>query len=188
MMGCVMTEHLEKAGVHSGDATLLLPTQTISPNAIKYIREAGQKIASKFEITGPFNLQFLVTGDEVLVIECNLRASRSVPFISKTVGSDFIEMATKFIVDFPVSDEALDKLAKVDGPKSFVGVKVPMFSWPRLRGADPVLKCIMSSTGEVSFFFFLIRVSFTFHSMLKDIFCFVILRWPVMARLLRRRT
>jgi carbamoyl-phosphate synthase (ammonia) len=150
MMGCVLTEHLEKAGVHSGDATLIIPTQTISPKAVAYIKEAGHKIAQKFEITGPFNLQFLVTGDEVLVIECNLRASRSVPFISKSVGADFIEMATKFIVDYPVSDSALEKLAKVEGPKSFVGVKAPMFSWPRLRGADPVLKCIMSSTGEVN--------------------------------------
>lgn len=86
----------------------------------------------------------------MLVIECNLRASRSVPFISKTVGIDFVEMATKFIVDHPVKKEELKKLAEVDGPQTFVGVKVPMFSWPRLRGADPVLKCIMSSTGEVA--------------------------------------
>ena len=149
MMGCVLTEHLEKAGVHSGDATLIIPTQTISKNAINYIKNAGRLIANKFQITGPYNLQFLVTGDEVLVIECNLRASRSVPFISKSVGADFIEMATKFILNYPVSEKALEKLALIDGPKTFVGVKAPMFSWPRLRGADPVLKCIMSSTGEV---------------------------------------
>ena len=71
------------------------------------------------------------------------------PFISKTVGIDFVEMATKFITNYPVSDRQLKKLAEVEGPKTFVGVKCPMFSWPRLRDADPVLKCIMSSTGEV---------------------------------------
>jgi carbamoyl-phosphate synthase (ammonia) len=74
-----------------------------------------------------------------------------VPFISKTVGIDFIEMSTKFILNHPISDNMLKNLDQVTGPKSFVGVKVPMFSWPRLRGADPVLKCIMSSTGEVCF-------------------------------------
>ena len=150
MMGCVLTEHLEKAGVHSGDATLILPTQTISKQATENIKNAAKKIADKFEITGPYNVQFLVNGDEVLVIECNLRASRSVPFISKTVGIDFVEMATKFIVDYPVKDDMLKKLTEVEGPTTFVGVKAPMFSWPRLRGADPVLKCIMSSTGEVA--------------------------------------
>jgi carbamoyl-phosphate synthase (ammonia) len=123
MMGCILTEHLEKAGVHSGDATLILPTQNISKNAIKYIKHAANKIAQKFEITGPFNVQFLVKGDEVLVIECNLRASRSVPFISKTAGIDFIEMATKFIVNYPIKQNELDKLAKVEGPQTFVGGK-----------------------------------------------------------------
>jgi carbamoyl-phosphate synthase (ammonia) len=149
MMGCILTEHLEQAGVHSGDATLILPTQNVSANATLYIKNAALKIAEKFEITGPFNVQFLVKGDEVMVIECNLRASRSVPFISKTVGIDFIEMATKFIINYPIKDEVLKQLRDVTGPKTFVGIKAPMFSWPRLRGADPILKCIMSSTGEV---------------------------------------
>lgn len=74
------------------------------------------------------------------------------PFISKTVGIDFVEMATKFIVDHPIRKEKLKSLAEVNDPKTFVGVKFPMFSWPRLRGADPVLKCIMSSTGEARYF------------------------------------
>ena len=78
-----------------------------------------------------------------------MRASRSVPFISKTVGIDFVEMAVNFILDKPVDEEKLKQLREVEGPKTFVGVKCPMFSWPRLLGADPVLKCIMSSTGEV---------------------------------------
>lgn len=149
LMGCVLSEHLEKAGVHSGDATLLLPVQNVSNKALSTIKQTAKKLAKRLQINGPFNLQFLVTDDEVLVIECNLRASRSFPFICKTVGVDFIELATKFITGHPIGKDKLKSLAGAMGPQTFHGVKAPVFSWRRLPNVDPVLKCIMSSTGEV---------------------------------------
>jgi carbamoyl-phosphate synthase (ammonia) len=152
LMGFIMSEHLEKAGVHSGDATLLLPIQNVSGKAENAIRSIAKVLAKRFQITGPFNLQFLVANDEVLVIECNLRASRSFPFISKTAGANLIEYATKFIVGSPVAKERLKTLASLAGPQTFYGVKVPVFSWRRLPKVDPILRCIMSSTGEVAAF------------------------------------
>ncbi|XP_076451011.1 carbamoyl-phosphate synthase [ammonia], mitochondrial-like [Babylonia areolata] len=147
-----MCEHVENAGVHSGDATLMLPTQTITEEATNTVREATKKIASKFEITGPFNIQFLVKDNDVQVIELNLRASRSCPFVSKTIGTDFINMATRVMLGLPVDETQLPTLYNPRNPTDYVGIKAPMFSWPRLRDADPVLKCEMASTGEVACF------------------------------------
>ncbi|XP_038576219.1 carbamoyl-phosphate synthase [ammonia], mitochondrial [Micropterus salmoides] len=147
-----ITEHVEDAGVHSGDATLMLPTQSISQGALEKVKTATRKIAQAFEISGPFNTQFLVKGSDVMVIECNLRASRSFPFVSKTIGVDLINVATKVMVGEPLDEANLPSLDKPIIPMDFVGIKAPMFSWPRLRDADPVLRCEMASTGEVACF------------------------------------
>ncbi|XP_058643579.1 carbamoyl-phosphate synthase [ammonia], mitochondrial isoform X2 [Onychostoma macrolepis] len=147
-----ITEHVEDAGVHSGDATLMLPTQTISQGALEKVKTATQKIAKAFEISGPFNTQFLVKGNDVMVIECNLRASRSFPFVSKTIGVDFIDVATRVMVGEPLDESRLPSLENPIIPIDYVGIKAPMFSWPRLREADPVLRCEMASTGEVACF------------------------------------
>uniref|UniRef100_A0A4W4GPP6 Carbamoyl-phosphate synthase [ammonia], mitochondrial n=1 Tax=Electrophorus electricus TaxID=8005 RepID=A0A4W4GPP6_ELEEL len=147
-----VTEHVEDAGVHSGDATLILPTQTISQGALEKVKTATRKIAKAFEISGPFNTQFLVKGNDVMVIECNLRASRSFPFVSKTIGVDFINVATRVMVGEPLNEAQLPTLEKPIIPVDYVGIKAPMFSWPRLREADPVLRCEMASTGEVACF------------------------------------
>uniref|UniRef100_A0A671T8W3 Carbamoyl-phosphate synthase [ammonia], mitochondrial n=1 Tax=Sinocyclocheilus anshuiensis TaxID=1608454 RepID=A0A671T8W3_9TELE len=147
-----ITEHVEDAGVHSGDATLILPTQTISQGALEKVKTATQKIAKAFEISGPFNTQFLVKGNDVMVIECNLRASRSFPFVSKTIGVDFIDVATRVMVGEPLDESRLPSLENPIIPVDYVGIKAPMFSWPRLREADPVLRCEMASTGEVACF------------------------------------
>uniref|UniRef100_A0A6Q2X3Y3 Carbamoyl-phosphate synthase 1, mitochondrial n=1 Tax=Esox lucius TaxID=8010 RepID=A0A6Q2X3Y3_ESOLU len=147
-----ITEHVEDAGVHSGDATLMLPTQSISQGAIEKVKTATRKIAKAFEISGPFNTQFLVKGNDVMVIECNLRASRSFPFVSKTIGVDFISVATRVMVGEPQDEAALPSLENPIIPVDYVGIKAPMFSWPRLRDADPVLRCEMASTGEVACF------------------------------------
>ncbi|XP_036433524.1 carbamoyl-phosphate synthase [ammonia], mitochondrial [Colossoma macropomum] len=147
-----ITEHVEDAGVHSGDATLMLPTQAISQGALEKVKTATRKIAKAFEISGPFNTQFLVKGNDVMVIECNLRASRSFPFVSKTIGVDFINVATRVMVGEPVNESQLPTLENPIIPVDYVGIKAPMFSWPRLRDADPVLRCEMASTGEVACF------------------------------------
>uniref|UniRef100_A0A3Q2PET7 Carbamoyl phosphate synthase arginine-specific large chain n=1 Tax=Fundulus heteroclitus TaxID=8078 RepID=A0A3Q2PET7_FUNHE len=105
-----ITEHVEDAGVHSGDATLMLPTQTISQGALEKVKIATRKIAQAFEISGPFNTQFLIKGNDVMVIECNLRASRSFPFVSKTIGVDFINVATKVMVGEPLDESCLPSL------------------------------------------------------------------------------
>ncbi|XP_051564917.1 carbamoyl-phosphate synthase [ammonia], mitochondrial isoform X1 [Myxocyprinus asiaticus] len=147
-----ITEHVEDAGVHSGDATLMLPTQTISQGALEKVKTATQKIAKAFEISGPFNTQFLVKGNDVMVIECNLRASRSFPFVSKTIGVDFIDVATRVMVGEAMDESRLPSLENPIIPVDYVGIKAPMFSWPRLRDADPVLRCEMASTGEVACF------------------------------------
>ncbi|XP_041374457.1 carbamoyl-phosphate synthase [ammonia], mitochondrial-like [Gigantopelta aegis] len=145
-------EHVENAGVHSGDATLILPTQTIGEEALEIIRGATSKIAKKFEISGPFNIQFLVKDNDVKVIELNLRASRSCPFVSKTIGTDFIATATKVMLGVELNLAELPTLDNPHNPSTYVGIKAPMFSWPRLRDADPLLKCEMASTGEVACF------------------------------------
>ncbi|KAM8933826.1 carbamoyl-phosphate synthase [ammonia], mitochondrial [Pelodytes ibericus] len=147
-----ISEHVEDAGVHSGDATLMIPTQSISQGALEKVKIATKKIANAFAISGPFNVQFLVRGNDVLVIECNLRASRSFPFVSKTLGVDFIDVATKVMIGEKVDEGPLPTLESPIIPADYVGIKAPMFSWPRLRGADPILRCEMASTGEVACF------------------------------------
>uniref|UniRef100_A0ABM5FAK9 carbamoyl-phosphate synthase (ammonia) n=1 Tax=Pogona vitticeps TaxID=103695 RepID=A0ABM5FAK9_9SAUR len=147
-----VSEHVEDAGVHSGDATLMFPAQTISQGALEKVKIATKKIADAFAISGPFNVQFLVRGNDVLVIECNLRASRSFPFVSKSLGLDFIDVATKVMTGEQIHESTLPTLAKPMVPSDYVGIKAPMFSWPRLRDVDPVLRCEMASTGEVACF------------------------------------
>lgn len=150
--GCAIHEHVENAGVHSGDATLMLPTQNVSEFVLNRIENATQKIVKELQITGPFNIQYIVKGSDVLVIECNLRASRSFPFISKTMGVDFIEAAAKLMLDQPVDDMNLPLIGTRNRPRGYVGVKAPMFSFTRLGGADPILGVEMASTGEVACF------------------------------------
>jgi len=142
-----ISEHVENAGVHSGDATLILPPQDLEPETIRRITEATQKIANQFNITGPMNIQFIAKDNEIKVIECNIRASRSFPFVSKVMGVDLIEMATKAMVGLPVQG-----YPPINIPADYVGVKVPQFSFSRLSGADPVLGVEMASTGEVACF------------------------------------
>ncbi|NWX31535.1 CPSM synthase, partial [Notiomystis cincta] len=147
-----ISEHVEDAGVHSGDATLMFPTQTISQGALEKVKAATKKIAKAFAISGPFNIQFLVQGNNVLVIECNLRASRSFPFVSKTLGVDFIDIATKVMIGKQVNELSLPTMEHPIFPSRYVGIKAPVFSWSRLTDADPVLRCEMASTGEVACF------------------------------------
>jgi carbamoyl-phosphate synthase / aspartate carbamoyltransferase len=147
MTGHFISEHVENAGVHSGDATLILPPQDLEPETISRIEAATRKIGNALNVTGPYNIQFIAKDNEIKVIECNVRASRSFPFISKVMGVDLIEMATKVIMGQPV-----EPYPAVDIPKNYVGVKVPQFSFSRLSGADPVLGVEMASTGEVACF------------------------------------
>ena len=139
-----ISEHVENAGVHSGDATLVFPPQRIYPETMRAIRKIMQKIAKGLAITGPFNIQFIAKGGTLRVIECNLRASRSFPFISKIYRSNFIELATKAILGLEV-----EPLKKDYQSIDYVGVKTSQFSFTRLAGADPTLGVEMSSTGEV---------------------------------------
>lgn len=147
MIGHFISEHVENAGVHSGDATLILPPQDLDPVTIRRIEDATRKIANALNVTGPFNIQFIAKDNEIKVIECNVRASRSFPFVSKVMGVDLIEMATKAMMGVP-----LIEYPPTDIPRDYVGVKVPQFSFSRLSGADPVLGVEMASTGEVACF------------------------------------
>lgn len=142
-----ISEHIENAGVHSGDATLVLPPQDLDPETIRKIEDATRKIGNALNVTGPFNIQFIAKNNEIKVIECNLRAARSFPFVSKVSGVDAIELATRVMMGLPV--EPYPPLAL---PENYVGVKVPQFSFSRLSGADPVLGVEMASTGEVACF------------------------------------
>lgn len=141
-----IAEHVENAGVHSGDATIVLPPQKLYLETTKRIKVITKKIAKALNISGPFNIQFLAMNNDIKVIECNLRASRSFPFSSKVTGYNFIEIAT----------EAMLGIAKKHDYKTLdldhVGVKGPQFSFSRLKGADPVLGVEMASTGEVACF------------------------------------
>ncbi|MBI2545626.1 carbamoyl-phosphate synthase (glutamine-hydrolyzing) large subunit [Candidatus Woesearchaeota archaeon] len=137
-----ITEHIENAGVHSGDATLVLPAQRLYAETARKILDYSSKIAQSLQITGPFNMQFLAIDNDVKIIECNLRASRSFPFVSKVMKRNFIDIATKTMLGKPIPPFKNGKL-------SYVGVKAPQFSFTRLKGADPVLGVEMSSTGEV---------------------------------------
>ena len=140
-------EHLENAGVHSGDATVILPAQKLYVGTIRQIKKAAAAIAKGLNITGPFNIQFMAIGNDVLVIECNLRASRTFPFVSKTLKANFISLATRAMCGVNVKPYNIS-LLDID----YVCVKAPMFSFTRLRGADPTLGVEMSSTGEVACF------------------------------------
>jgi carbamoyl-phosphate synthase large subunit len=139
-----ISEHVENAGVHSGDATLVIPPQRTYLETIRQIRHLAKKIASSLQIHGPFNIQFIAKQNEVKVIECNLRASRSFPFISKILKNNFIDIATKVIMDIPINPQQ-DAIFQMN----YVGVKAPQFSFTRLDGADPTLGVEMASTGEV---------------------------------------
>lgn len=147
MVGHFISEHVENAGVHSGDATLILPPQDLEKTTIMRIEEATRKIGAALNVTGPYNIQFIAKDNDIKVIECNVRASRSFPFVSKTMGVDLIEMATKAIMGVP-----FEAYPVVERPAGAVGVKVPQFSFSRLSGADPVLGVEMASTGEVACF------------------------------------
>jgi len=145
-IGSIM-EHVENAGVHSGDATMSIPPHTLPSEVQKKIEAATKKIVKALKIKGPYNIQYLVKNGEVSVIECNLRASRSMPFVSKTRGVNLIELATLAMLDKKF--EAVLKTCGLPLPNHF-GVKVPQFSFMRLSGADPVLGVEMLSTGEVA--------------------------------------
>ena len=138
-----ISEHIEDAGVHSGDATLVLPPQTVYIATIRRVRQIATMLARALMITGPFNVQFLARHNTVKVIECNLRASRSFPFVSKVTGENFAAEAMNRMLG--VSREIVNKSLDLD----YVGVKAPMFSFSRLAGADPMLGVEMLSTGEV---------------------------------------
>ena len=139
-----ISEHVEYAGVHSGDATMVFPAQHIYFSTVRQIKKIARKIAAELNISGPFNIQFLAKNREVKVIECNLRASRSFPFVSKILKRNFIETATKIMLDAPYSRPDRSEF-DIDR----IGVKASQFSFARLQNADPVLGVDMSSTGEV---------------------------------------
>lgn len=139
-----MTEHIENAGIHSGDATLVIPPQRLYLETIRKTKKITQQIVSALEITGPFNIQFIAKNNFIQVIECNLRASRSMPFVSKVTGYNFINLATRAMLnkDVPFTYETLEL--------DYVGVKAPQFSYNRLKGSNPVANVEMASTGEVA--------------------------------------
>jgi len=139
-----ISEHVEFAGVHSGDATIQFPPQKIYIETVRRIKRVAKDIAKALEITGPFNIQFLAKDNEIKVIECNLRASRSFPFVSKVLKLNFIEMATKVMLGMDV-----EKPEKSEFELDYVGIKASQFSFTRLQKADPVLGVDMASTGEV---------------------------------------
>lgn len=146
-----ISEHVENAGVHSGDATLVLPPQRTWMETIRRIRLITKKLAKALEITGPFNIQFLAKSNDVKVIELNLRASRSFPFVSKVTGHNFIEIAARATLD-KVEPKEKRKKTYHTLDLDHVAVKAPQFSYSRLAGADPVLSVEMASTGEVACF------------------------------------
>ncbi|MEN6453224.1 MAG: carbamoyl-phosphate synthase (glutamine-hydrolyzing) large subunit [Prolixibacteraceae bacterium] len=144
MVAYAISEHVEFAGVHSGDATIVFPPQKLYVETIRRVKKISRQIAKALEISGPFNIQFLAKDNDIKVIECNLRASRSFPFVSKVMKINLIEIATQVMLGLPYQkpDKSLFEL-------DYVGVKAPQFSFARLLNADPVLGVDMSSTGEV---------------------------------------
>jgi carbamoyl-phosphate synthase large subunit len=144
LVAAAVSEHVENAGVHSGDATLVLPPQRTYLETVRRVRRIAARIARALAIHGPFNIQFLAKANEVSVIECNLRASRSFPFVSKVLRVNLIDLAVDVMLGRPVpvhNGSVMDL--------DYVGVKAPQFSFTRLEGADPVLGVEMASTGEV---------------------------------------
>jgi carbamoyl-phosphate synthase large subunit len=144
MITYAISEHVEFAGVHSGDATIVFPAQKLYIETIRRVKKIARAIAQALEITGPFNMQLLAKDNDIKVIECNLRASRSFPFVSKVLKVNLIEMATKVMLDMPVEPPVKNAF-----DLDYVGIKAPQFSFTRLLKADPVLGVDMSSTGEV---------------------------------------
>ena len=150
-----ISEHVENAGVHSGDATLVLPPFTLTPADMARLKGIAEKVAAAFEISGPFNMQIIKTAAtsstdvQLKVIECNLRASRSFPFVSKVLGHNFIETATSAIVGQDVP-EPIDLMKE---ERDYTSIKVAQFSWTRLGGADPFLgvgKCFPTISGMIN--------------------------------------
>lgn len=141
-----ISEHVENAGVHSGDATLVLPPQRLYLETIRQIKNATKRIINKLNITGPFNIQFMAKDNKVLVIELNLRSSRSLPFVSKVTNINFAEKAMKAMIGEDIAGDY--ETLELD----YVGVKAPQFSFNRIKGADPKLRVEMASTGEVGVF------------------------------------
>ena len=139
-----ISEHIEFAGVHSGDATIQFPPQKLYVETMRRIKKVSSQIAKALNITGPFNIQYLAKNNDIKVIECNLRASRSFPFVSKVLKLNFIDIATKAMMGLPV-----EKPGKNIFDLDYVGIKASQFSFSRLQGADPVLGVDMASTGEV---------------------------------------
>lgn len=144
LVAYAISEHVEFAGVHSGDATILFPAQKIYVQTARRIKQITRQIAKALNITGPFNIQFLAKDNDIKVIECNLRASRSFPFVSKILKINFIELAAKVMLEVPV-----EKPEKSAFELDYVGIKASQFSFTRLQKADPVLGVDMASTGEV---------------------------------------
>jgi carbamoyl-phosphate synthase large subunit len=144
MVAYAMSEHIEFAGVHSGDATMVFPPQKIYFETVRRIKRAAKSIANELNISGPFNIQFLAKDNDIKVIECNLRASRSFPFVSKVLKSNMIELATNVMLGLPykVPEKSIFEM-------DHIGIKASQFSFSRLSKADPVLGVDMSSTGEV---------------------------------------
>ncbi len=147
LVNWAISEHIENAGVHSGDATVVLPAISIPEDIQEQIRTTSEKIATALEVSGPVNIQYLYKDGKVSVIECNLRASRSFPFVSKVLGVDFLKTATKVFLgeEVPVEQKCFNKV-------DHYGVKAAQFSFQRLAGSDPVLGVEMASTGEVACF------------------------------------
>ncbi|MBD5220037.1 MAG: carbamoyl-phosphate synthase (glutamine-hydrolyzing) large subunit [Bacteroidales bacterium] len=139
-----ISEHIEYAGVHSGDATIQFPPQKLYVETMRRIKKVSARIAKALEISGPFNIQFLAKDNDIKVIECNLRASRSFPFVSKVLKINFIDLATRIMLG-----QSVEKPAKSAFDLDYVGIKASQFSFSRLGGADPVLGVDMASTGEV---------------------------------------
>ena len=144
ILAYAISEHIEFAGVHSGDATIQFPPQKIYVETVRRIKRVSRQIAKELHINGPFNIQFMARENDILVIECNLRASRSFPFVSKVLKLNLIDLATKVMLGVPV-----EKPSKNLFDLDYVGIKASQFSFNRLQKADPVLGVDMSSTGEV---------------------------------------
>lgn len=144
ILTAIVSEHIENAGVHSGDATLVVPAQKLYVETVRRVRRAGRAIAKGLNLNGPFNMQFLAKENEIQVIECNARAARSFPFVSKAVGLNLADVATDVMIGVKPN---LARFNEDDLP--YVGVKAAMFSFKRLGGADPILGVEMASTGEV---------------------------------------
>jgi carbamoyl-phosphate synthase/aspartate carbamoyltransferase len=145
VLNYAISEHVENAGVHSGDATLVLPAQKLYVQTQKQVKRIAARIAKALNISGPVNIQLMARENDVKVIECNLRASRSFPFLSKTLNANFISLATRVMLGVPARPYQIS-LMDID----YVAVKAAMFSFTRLRGADPIMGVEMASTGEVA--------------------------------------